>query len=375
MPRTNVSKTTAGKENLNSMLKKLALWALLILFLVALFYRDELQYGWMQAKGQISILMKVADVEDVLQSPTVPDSLKTKIRLIEEIKQFGVDELGLTPSDNYTTFYDQHGKPILWVITASPRYKLEAREWKFPIVGAFPYKGFFEEDKANGEEAQLIEQGYDTDINQVSAWSTLGYLKDPILSSMLYRSEGSLANLILHELTHGTLFVKGNLELNENLASFVGDWGAVRFLTKKYGPDSEQLRKYEFSKKYNDAYAQHILRGATQLDSLYATFEDQKVESRKDALKGSLIRRIVNTADTLLAGRVSFISDADSTGVADTLRSVPEKPESELPNNAYFVGYKTYKSKQNEFRREFVNKFNGDFKKYMAYLKKKYPSL
>lgn len=375
MPRITVSKQAAGKANRNIMLKKLALWALLILFLVGLFYRNELRYGWMQAKGQISILMKVADVKDVLQSPTLPDSLKTKIRLIEEIKQFGVDSLGLKPSKNYTTFYDQHGKPILWVITASPRYELEAKEWKFPIIGTFPYKGFFEEDKAGAEESQLVKAGYDTDINEVSAWSTLGYLKDPILSSMLYRSEGSLANLILHELTHGTLFVKGNLELNENLASFVGDWGAVRFLTHKYGPDSEQLRKYEFSKKYNDAYAQHVLRGAAQLDSLYATFTDQKVQVRKDTLKRNLIRRIVNSADTLLGGRVSFSSGADSTSVSDTLRRVPEKPETKLPNNAYFVGYKTYKSKQNEFRQEFVNKFRGDFKKYMAYLKDKYPSL
>ncbi len=357
------------------MFKKLALWALIIVFLVALFYRDELRYGWMQAKGQVSILMKVADVEDVLQSPTVPDSLKAKIRLIAEIKQFGVDSLGLEPSKNYTTFYDQHGKPILWVITASPRYELEAREWKFPIIGAFPYKGFFEEDKADAQEAQLVQEGFDTDINEVSAWSTLGYLKDPILSSMLYRPEGSLANLILHELTHGTLFVKGNLELNENLASFVGDWGAVRFLTQKYGPDSEQLRKYEFSKKYNDAYAQHVLRGATQLDSLYVTFADQKVEVRKDTLKRNLIRRIVSSADTLLGGRVSFSRDSASKSASDTTRRIPEKPETKLPNNAYFIGYKTYKSKQNEFRREFINKFNGDFKKYMAYLKEKYPSL
>ena len=274
------------------MLKKIALWALVVLFLVALFYRGELAYGWMQAKGQLNILRKVTDVEDILESPTFPDSLKQRIRLIQEIKQFGVDSLGLNPSDNYTTFYDQHGKPILWVITAAPRYELEAREWRFPIIGAFPYKGFFDEQKANEEEAELIRQGYDTDINEVSAWSTLGYLKDPVLSSMLYRSEGSLANLILHEMTHGTLFVKGNLELNENLASFVGDAGAVRFLAQKYGPESKELKKYEFSKKYNDAYAQHVLRGATQLDSLYATFDDQKVDVRKDTLKRNLIRRI-----------------------------------------------------------------------------------
>jgi predicted aminopeptidase len=344
------------------MLKKFALGFLLALILVGLFYRDEISYGWMQATGQARILMNVTDVEDILQDPTFPDSLKERIRLIQEIKQFGVDSLGLNPSDNYTTFYDQGGKPILWVITASERYKLKAREWTFPFIGTFAYKGFFDSTKAAEQEAALIAEGYDTDINEVSAWSTLGYLKDPILSSMLSRSEGSLANLILHELTHGTLFVKNNLEMNENLASFVGDEGAIRFLTQKYGPDSKELKKYEFSKKYNDAYSQHVLRGAQELDSLYATFVDQKVDSVKDALKKKLIIRIDTTADTLLAGKVTFSKKAPVD-------------ETKLPNNAYFIGYQTYKSKQNAYRKEFEEKFDGDFKRYMKYLKEKYPSL
>jgi predicted aminopeptidase len=345
-----------------TMLKTIAWGTLLVLVLVGLFYRNEIRYGWWQAEGQLHILRNVEDVEDVMADPTFPDSLKRRLMLIQEIKKFGVDSLGLNASDNYTTFYNQHGKPILWVVTASERYKLAAKEWKFPLIGTFPYKGFFDEEKANRQEKELIEAGYDTDINEVSAWSTLGYLKDPILSSMLNRSQSSLANLILHELTHGTLFVKNNLELNENLASFVGDWGAIRFLSYKYGADSEELKKYEFSKKYNDAYSQHILRGGEQLDSLYKTFKDSKIEIRKDTLKRNLIRQIVTTTDTLLGGRVAFTKKGDST-------------ETKLPNNAYFIGYQTYKSKQNTFRKEFEEKFGRDFKKYMAYLKDKYPSL
>jgi predicted aminopeptidase len=342
------------------MIKKIALWTLVVLFMIGLYYRDEISYGFLQAKGQVQILMKVTDVEDIMQDTSYPDSLKQQIRLIQEIKQFGVDSLGLEPSDNYTTFYDQHGKPILWVITASERYRLKAREWKFPIIGTFAYKGYFDSTRAVRLEETLIKEGYDTDINEVSAWSTLGYLKDPILSSMLNRSKGGLANLILHELTHGTLFVKDNLELNENLASFVGDWGAVRFLSYKYGPESEELKKYEFSKKYNDAYATHVLRGGKQLDSLYATFRDQRVSVQKDTLKRNLIRQIVQSADTLLGGHLSLIRKGDET---------------KLPNNAYFIGYQTYKSQQNLFKKEFDEKFGGDFKKYMNYLKEKYPSL
>ncbi len=340
------------------MLRKLALWALVVLFLVGLFYRDEIVYGVAQGTGQVQILLNVDDVADVLAGPDLPDSLKQRIRLIQEIKQFGVDSLGLNPSDNYTTFYDQRGKPILWVITASERYKLEAKEWKFPVIGAFAYKGFFDEKRAIRTDAELRREGYDTEMNQVSAWSTLGYLKDPILSSMLYRSEGSLANLILHELTHGTLFVKDNLELNENLASFVGNLGAVRFLNQKYGAGSEELSSYEYSKRYNDAYAQHVLRGAGQLDSLYATFKNRNRDPYKDLLKERLIGQIMRSADTLLAGSATF-----------------RKQETELPNNAYFIGYQTYKSKQNDFQKEFETKFGRNFKQYLTHLKQKYPSL
>ena len=345
------------------MFKKIFLVFLAALLILGFYHRDVLSYGFMQARGQIGILMNVEEVEDVLRNPAFPDSLKAQIRLIQEIKKFGVDSLGLSPSKNYTTFYNQHGKPLIWLITASERYKIEPYKWHFPIVGTFPYKGFFDSTRAYEEEKELMKSGLDTDIGEVSAWSTLGYLKDPILSSMLKRRVGSLANLILHELTHGTLFVKNDLELNENLASFVGDQGAIRFLKYKYGLDSPELRTYEYSKRFNDAYAGHMLRGTVKLDSLYKTFgSDMSPDKRKDSLKKAMISKILADADTLLATQRTF-----------TTKST--RKESELPNNAYFISYLTYKSKQNQFLIEFEDRFGKDFKRYLTYLKQKYPSL
>lgn len=344
-------------------IKKILLILLAVALMAGIWQRQVLTYAFLQAKGQIGILLDVQQLEDVLASKTFPDSLKARIRLIEQIKQFGVDSLGLTPSDNYTTFYDQHGRPLIWLITASERYKVQPHLWHFPIVGTFPYKGYFDSTRAAAEEQVLIQQGLDTDIGDVSAWSTLGYLKDPILSSMLLRRDGSLANLILHELTHGTLFVKNNLELNENLASFVGDQGAIRFLKYKYGAGSEQMRQYEYSKRYNDAYSQHMLRGARRLDSLYKTFgPNPRPDRQKDALKTRLISDIVSDTDTLLAGK-------------RTLTNKSRWPDGKLPNNAYFISFLTYKSKQDTFRQEYEKKFGGDLKKYLNYLKGKYPSL
>lgn len=355
------------------MFKKILLAVLVLCVHAGIYYRDLLSYGWMQASGQVKILMNVEDVSDVMNDPAFPDSLKARIRLIEEIKQFGVDSLGLTPSKNYTTFYNQHGKPLIWLITASEKYKVEPHKWRFPIIGSFPYKGFFDSTRAVTEERQLIQMGLDTDIGEVSAWSTLGYLKDPILSSMLKRKVGSLANLILHELTHGTLFVKNDLELNENLASFIGDQGAIRFLKFKYGRDSQELRIYEYSKKYNDAYSGHMLRGITRLDSLYRTFgKDPVANTHRDSLKTKLIMTILDDADTLLSGERTL---TNKNRQAPNRRAASRWPDGKLPNNAYFISYQTYKSKQDIFKIEFEQKFGGNIKKYLAWLKEKYPSL
>lgn len=341
------------------MFKKILLALLLVLIVLGIYYRELVSYGYMQAKGQLHILLNTRPVSDVLQDPALPDSLKQRLRLIGEIKQFAVDSLGLDSSGSYTEFFNQGGKPILWVITASEKYRLVPKEWRFPVIGTFAYKGFFDSTRAHSEEQALIAEGNDTQINEVSAWSTLGFFKDPVLSSMLYRGEGSLANLIIHEMTHGTLFVKDNLELNENLANFVGDYGAVRFLTAKYGKNSPQLEKYEFRKRYNDAISQHIVRGAKQLDSLYKSLSVNLNTAQKDTLKARAIRQIVMNSDTLLGGLV---------GKKYAWRS------KKLPNNAFFIGYLTYHSKQNQFKEDFENKFKGDFQRYLSYLKTNYPT-
>ena len=339
--------------------KPILIILLLVLVVLAVSNRALLSYGLMQATGQLKILTNTRPVAEVLQDATFPDSLKKQLRLIAEIKRFAVDSLGLDDSGSYTELYDQKGKPILWVITASEKYQLLAKEWSFPIIGTFAYKGFFDNARAQTEEKTLIETGYDTQINEVSAWSTLGFLKDPILSSMLYRGEGSLASLIMHEMTHGTLFVKNNLELNENLANFVGDYGATRFMRARYGANSPQLARYEFRKRYNDAFSQHVLRGAKQLDSLYTTFRPTFTPLRKDSLKTVITQKIIANSDTLLGGLVG-----------KKYRWQPQK----LPNNAFFVGYLTYHVRQNQFREEFENRFKGNFPAYLRYLKTKYPT-
>ena len=348
------------------MFKKIALIVIGVLVCLAVWQWELVSYGWMQARGQLRILWNTKPVTDVLADPTYPDSLKRKIELIREIKRFALDSLGLDKSGSYESFYDQRGKPILWVVTAAEPYQLAGKQWHFPIIGTFSYKGFFEQDRADSTVAELKREGWDTRIGEVSAWSTLGFLNDPILSSFLIRSEGGLAELIIHELTHGTLFVKNSLEYNENLADFVGEYGALRFLKQKYGKNSLTFRDYLATKSFYEHYDVHILHGARMLDSLYRTFKPAMPIAVKDSLKWQTIRQIVVSSDTLTDYRS-----------ARRVRSVKKQKleKLNLPNNAYFIGYLTYRNQQNRFRQEFEKQFGGDFNRYLAYLKQTYPSL
>src|SRR5262245_54707547 len=101
-------------------------------------------YGIDQGRGQLNIVMHSVEVDDVLSDPKVPDSIKAKLRFIEDVKKFAIDSLGLKGTKNYTTYFDQQGRPLLWVLTASDRFALKAYEWKFPLLGSVSYKGYFD---------------------------------------------------------------------------------------------------------------------------------------------------------------------------------------------------------------------------------------
>ena len=165
-------------------------------------------------------------VEELLKDEQTRPRTKAMIYFIQEVKRYGEERLALRKTENYLKFVEVKG-PVLHVITASEKDRLRLYSWDFPIVGKVTYKSFFTQREAFKEKSLLDRRGYDTFLQQAAAYSTLGWLKDPICSSMLEWKEGALANLILHEMVHGTVYFRDRTEFNEQMATRRSGRGAA----------------------------------------------------------------------------------------------------------------------------------------------------
>jgi predicted aminopeptidase len=207
---------------------------------------------------------------------------KEKIWFIQEVKSFGEERLHLKKTKNYSRFFAVEG-PILHAVTASEKDRLRLYRWNFPITGPVTYKSFFTREDALREQRSLEGKGYDTLVQGVGAYSTLGWLNDPIFSSMLNQTEAALANLILHEMTHSTVYFKGKTDMNEQLASFVGNRGAIDFLTERFGPESKEVLEATAFQHDDLLFSRWIDRVSGRLSDFYGQpiSRDEKLEGRK----------------------------------------------------------------------------------------------
>lgn len=331
------------------MWKKVFLILFSLLGLLALFNWQLVKYGYSQAKGQLSIIQKSRPIEEVLGDPVIADSIKLKIQLIQKVKLFATNELGLAKTENYTSYYDQHGKVSLWNLSACEPFSFSPKEWKFPLLGSFPYKGFFDLDEAKKEYRELVSEGYDARIRSVGGWSTLGWTNDPILSNMLGRSTGSLTELIIHELTHTTLFVKDDIIFNENLASFIGVVGAQQFLSKEYGRNSNEMIEYLDSEEDAKTFRNHMLSSSQALKALYEGFAENLSDSIKEKQKHGLINQIISSLDTMRFNNSRYHQ------IFSTNR----------PNNAYFMSYTRYYSSEDSLKNILQETYSGDLRNFV----------
>jgi len=240
--------------------------------------------------GQFRMLQGAVPLHQALAEDKLTDEQKEHLRLVGDIKAFGENSLGLSETQNYQTAYLGGAQDPIYLVSASPRDRLSRVTWWFPIAGRMPYLGFFDLAKAKAEKEKLLGKGLDVNIGRAAAYSTLGWFKDPITLNLIEGSTVDLVETILHEMTHTTLYVKGQGEFNEGLAVLVGKVGACQFLSKTYGPAHAFTREAEDAIHDERLFASYIADLFQALEQLYGSdlTHEEKMTRRKKAFDDTL---------------------------------------------------------------------------------------
>jgi predicted aminopeptidase len=287
--------------------------------------------------------------------PAAAEELEENRRFAErvrDIRRFAMEELGLKESANYTRYVELDRGYIAAVVSAAAQDSFTRYEWWFPVVGKVPYKGFFNPEDARKERDKLRKKGLDVWVRQVDAFSTLGWFKDPLYSYMRGYSDYQLANLLIHELLHATVYLKGQSQFNEELAEFVGTEGARIYIEKKYGAASARYREIFDSEADSAVYVAFLRELIGELDRLYKSgLGREETLARKEEI--------------ILLNKERFVRDYESRFKSESYRDFTRR-FAELPvNNAYLELYRLYFA-ENRFYRDLYARSGGDLPGFIA---------
>lgn len=180
--------------------------------------------------GHLALMTQRTDISELLAENKVDPALLNDLQLAVEIREFAIDQLGLTDNGSYTKFARTGRHAVTWNIVAAPEFSLEAKRWCFIVAGCVSYRGYFDQSKAERFAHKLEKKSYDVTVSPAIAYSTLGWFDDPLLDTMLQYGDEQLAAFIFHELAHQQLYVKGDTAFNEAYASFVEETGVRAWL-------------------------------------------------------------------------------------------------------------------------------------------------
>lgn len=204
---------------------------LFLLFLTAC-ESDLIPYALEQGLKQGAIVLRSKKIEDVLKNPLVSEEKKHLLRLSQGIIEYARTELKMKVGRSYQSYVDLKRSYVTQVVMAAYKDRLESYFFKFPIVGAVPYKGYFDEKDAIKLQEKLKAENLDTYRREVDAFSSLGWFADPIVSSML-ESEAQVTELLFHELTHLNFYFESESDFDEAFATYFSIKVAHRFMKER----------------------------------------------------------------------------------------------------------------------------------------------
>lgn len=200
----------------------------------------QLGYYAHLAAGQLALMRQREPVDALLARADVAPDVADRLRLSGELLAFAEHELGLPAGDAYRHYVALDRDWVTWNLLAAPELSLTPHRWCYPVVGCAHYRGYFDRARAARERARLTRRGLEVYEVGSSAYSTLGWFADPLLSTMMEGDRWQFAELLFHELTHRRLYLRDDTRFNESLATAVARHGVRRWLASAAPDELEQ---------------------------------------------------------------------------------------------------------------------------------------
>ncbi len=222
--------------------------------------------------GQWDLMRRAKPIDEVVRE-TDDAGLKARLEKARAVRTYASSELGLPANATFTRYADLGRPYVVWNVFVTPELSLEPRRWCFPVAGCVNYRGYFAEAEARVEANRFAAVGDDVHVSGVSAYSTLGWFDDPILSSFVRYPDTDFVRMIFHELAHQVVYVKDDTAFNESFAVAVEDEGVRRWLaTLPAGPERARLEaELARSDWLRAEFRRLVVATREQLIALYAS--------------------------------------------------------------------------------------------------------
>lgn len=290
--------------------------------------RDAVVYYSQAIHGQLGVLAGRRSIDRVIGDPATDETLSRQLKLVKELTAYAATELALPVKGRYDSYVDWQDSALVWNVIAAPEFSVDPVRRCYPVVGCVPYRGYFSKRMAE-REASRFEADHDVIVSGAAAYSTLGWFKDPVVSTFVFRHDASLAELIFHELAHGVVYVKGDAGFNEAFATFVGREGASRWLATRGGESIDWERRsraeiafYAFLRERRrqlaEVYASDLsetdmrARKEIEIDGIHACYDANREALGEGLFDGFMAVRLDNARLALLSTYHRLVPQFDS---------------------------------------------------------------
>ncbi|MDZ7645089.1 MAG: aminopeptidase [Woeseiaceae bacterium] len=261
-------------------------------------------YYMQAARGQLEIWQRREPIGEVIADPATDERLAQQLQMLRAARQFASEELHLPDNGSYRSYADLERDYVVWNVIAAPEFSLQPRTWCYLFVGCLAYRGYFSPDAAADQADALRADGYDVYVGGVAAYSTLGRFDDPLLNTMMSRSDADLVALLFHELAHQVLYVDDDTAFNESFASAVAELGLVEWLAAR--GEQGELERWRQRQAQLAEVMRRVDATRDRLADLYAEpLPEDVMRRRKAALLENLRRDASGKGNDWLAGALN----------------------------------------------------------------------